>query len=232
MNNLYDDEIVESVSKVNVDDSILKSTDDAVVEKVNPFKAFLRGIKNAIVDFFQSFKYNDMKLSGMLLCVPGVFLGFFIGFHQDIINKISFTIFERVTDPVTGIVDVVETIALPDMTAICFFALILLGTLNLFTGFQAMNKKNLGSVVSATIITVLITGIVAFYVYEIIYCWHLQDTGKIILAAGSGQTKISLTSTSFIMTMFSCGISVVCSIIGVILGFINYDRTYRKRDAR
>ena len=74
--------------------------------------------------------------------------------------------------------------------------------------------------------------IVAFYVYEIVYCWHLQDTGVIKLAGGAGQTQIKLTSLDFIMTMISCGVSVVSSIVGVILGFINYDRTYRKKDSK
>ena len=188
MNNLQNEEIVESVSKVNVDDSILKVNDDSAFEKPRPFKSFLNGLKNIFVDFFQSFKYNEMKLSGLLTCVPGVFLGFFIGFHQNIINKISFTITDtQFTD--TGIVQIQYDL-IPDLTAICFFALIWLGTLNIFTGFSAMNKKNLGSVVSSTILTVLMTGIVAFYVYEIIYCWHLQDTGVIVLAGLSHEKRL------------------------------------------
>ena len=221
MNNLQDNEIVESVSKVNVDDSILKAVDEAPVEKVNPFKALLQYIKNIFVDFFQSFKYNDMKLAGILICVPGIFLGFFISFHQEIIKLIDLD--KRVQGEIVS--------SMPDLTAICFFALILLGTLNLFTGFQAMKKKNLGSVVTATVLTVLITGITAFYLYEIIYAWWLQANGFVNVVGGSSNA-IRVTSIDFIMTMLSCGISVVSSIAGVILGFINYDRTYRKKDAK
>jgi hypothetical protein len=220
MNNLHDEEIVESVSKVNVDDSILKAVDETNIEKVGIFKSFWRSIKNAIFDFFQSFKYNEMKLSGILICVPGIFLGFFISFHQAIIKLINLE--ARVDGELIS--------SMPDLTAICFFALILLGTLNLFTGFQAMNKKNLGSVVTATILTVLLTAVAGFYIYEIVYSWWLQVNG--FVSVKGDTTSINPASLDFIMTMLSCGVSVVSSIAGVVLGYINYDRTYRKKDSK
>ena len=220
MNNLQNEEIVESVSKVNVDDSILKVNDDSAFEKPRPFKSFLNGLKNIFVDFFQSFKYNEMKLSGILICIPGIFLGFFISFHQSIIKLINLE--ARVDGELIS--------SFPDLTAVCFFALILLGTLNLFTGFQAMKKKNLGSVVTATVFTVLLTAVAAFYIYEIVYSWWLQVND--FVSVKGDTTSINPASLNFIMTMLSCGISVVSSIAGVILGFINYDRTYRKKDSK
>ena len=60
--------------------------------KTNPFlkglKAFGHYIKFVFVDFFASFKYNNMKLPAILIAIPGIFIGFFLSFHIPTVKSI------------------------------------------------------------------------------------------------------------------------------------------------
>lgn len=214
MNNHDENKIVNE--NVNQSPAI---TDDDAQRKLGFFATILNYFKTMWLDFIASFKYNKMKLAGILICVPGVIIGFFIAFHYDIIKSLNFEYYDEALK---------ETIVImPDLSALCFFLMMLFGTLNLFTGVSCMGKKNLGSVVNSTLTTAAICILVAVYFFHIFTFYSLQEQGIIKLS-----TKFSLTSTSSIMVFLSCGLSVVCSVLGVILGFKNYDRTYNKRDAR
>ena len=61
-------------------------------QKTNPFlkglKAFGHYIKFVFVDFFTSFKYNNMKLPAILIAIPGIFLGFFLIFHIPTVRNV------------------------------------------------------------------------------------------------------------------------------------------------
>ena len=41
------------------------------------FKAFGKYLARVWKDFIASFRYNNMKLAGWLIAVPGIFIGFF-----------------------------------------------------------------------------------------------------------------------------------------------------------
>ena len=214
MNN-YEDKNLENVSEANI------ITDDDAVRKL-PFRAKLvKFFKDFWFDFLASFKYNNMKLSGILICVPGVFLGFFIVFHYNIITNLAFPV-EWVE--INGIVQ--PEPVMKDLSALYYFALTICGTLNLFTGVTVMGKKNLGSVVGATVTTSLILIFSACYLYLLFMCLYYQSTGF------QPAKPLNVFSVDFIMVMVSVGISIVSSVLGVILGFKNYDRSYNKRDAR
>ena len=184
--------------------------------------------KNVYLDVVASFKYNNMKLAGMLICVPGVMLGFFINFHYQIIKTLAYYVeSEPVFNPATGEWDTVIMQLVPDFSAVCFFALMLFGTLNVFTGFGCMGKKNKGSVISAAVTSgaiLLFSGIYLFYIF---FYYYLQQTGQV-----GSLNPLGLGNINFIMTLLSVFVSVACSVIGVILGFKNYDRTYNEKDAR
>lgn len=213
MNNHDENKVVNE----NVNQSPTILNDDAK-EKLGFFATLKNYFVAMWLDFIASFKYNKMKLAGILICVPGVIIGFFITFHYDIIKILSYQYIDEAGQSIE---------VMKDLSALCFFLMMLFGTLNLFTGVSCMGKKNLGSVVSSTICTGAICILVVVYFIHIFVFYNLQEQGLVNLSS-----KFSLTSTSSIMVFLSCGLSVICSVIGVILGFKNYDRTYNKRDAR
>jgi hypothetical protein len=194
-------------------------TDDDANRNLGVVATILNYFKTMYLDFIASFKYNKMKLAGILICVPGVIIGFFIAFHYDIIKSLNFEYVDPVTEQ--------KVVVMKDLSALCFFLMMLFGTLNLFTGVSCMGKKNLGSVINSTITSSFICIFVAVYFFHIFKFYSLQQQGLIELT-----DKFSLTSTSSIMVFLSCGLSVICSVVGVILGFKNYDRNFNKRDAR
>lgn len=201
--------------------------------KLGFFGSIGRLFKNLFLDIKTSFVYNKMKLAALLVGVPGVLLGFFISPHRAVIdsaaffsNEEAYKILADIKGPFNG--PVIYTAN--DMTAICFFLLMLLGILNLFTAVGLSGKKNLGSVVTATVSTVLMFGTVALYLFYLFMSVTYVNTGYIM--PSGAHAGVNVGSMDFILVMISCVGSVVCSIIGCILGFINYDRTYKKSDSR
>ena len=180
---------------------------------------FWQYIKNVFYDFFTSFKYNNMKLAGYLIAVPGVFIGFFLNFHAPVVKQMTFawTEFNEVTwETVSG-----NYLGF-DYTGIVLFVLMLFGILNIFTAASVMGKKNLGSVVIATLSSavVIICGIL--YIFAIFFFHSLVMDGKIKLDVEWSW------NINYIMAILSVGLSMISSIVGIILAFINYDRTYEK----
>lgn len=194
-------------------------------KKLSFINKILFFIKNVWLDTVASFKYNNMKLPGILICIPGVMLGFFINFHYSIIKMLSYKVEGEpyINEAGQIVSDIIELI--PDFSAICFFGLILFGVLNIFTGFSCINKKNLGSVISATLTTTVIVLLAGIYLYYIFFYYGLQQQGIV-----NSKTPINITSLNFIMVMISVIVSVITSVVGVILSFRNYDRNYNKKD--
>ena len=66
---------------------------EEVPQKENKFakglKAFGRYLKFVFVDFFNSFKYNNMKLAAILFALPGILLGFFMFAHVPTIRHVT-----------------------------------------------------------------------------------------------------------------------------------------------
>ena len=192
--------------------------------KQNPFAKIFKMLGNylkfVVRDFIASFRYNNMKLAGWLIAIPGVFIGFFLEFHYKAVSQMSFT----VTDPETW----EDYCAIGfDYTGIIFFVLMLFGILNIFTAASVMKKKNLGSVVVATITSavILITGgmyLAAIFIYN-----GLVVNGDVV-PAGADWTLTG--DVNFLMAIITVVVSILSSIAGVIIAFIKYDRTYEKVD--
>jgi len=113
-----------------------------------------------------------------------------------------------------------------DFSAIAIFILTLFGFLNVFLSLELSKKKNLGSVIKAALTTVVIVGLGALYIYAIVAtdnALHLENGLKL-----GGVT--TMFDTDCIISIVTVGASAFFSLAGLILAFINYDRTYEKVD--
>lgn len=215
---------------------------EEVPQKEGIFKKFFKYLKFVFIDFINSFKYNNMKLAGLLVLLPGALFGFFLGAHYQTLVHLAFL--DVNGNPYNGMID---------YSGFILFVMMLIGILNIFVGFSLMNKKNLGTVILTTISTVAMTVCAVLYVYLIITYKSATDTylNEIEKLTASGMdfdaAKKYLVDTNFnaipatdrfsfgsneIMSLFAVGLCVVSSIAGVILGFIRYDRTYEKSKDR
>ena len=74
---------------------------EEVPQKENKFlkglKAFGRYWKFVFIDFFNSFKYNNMKLAAILFALPGLLLGFFMFAHVPTLRHVI-TSYSKVVD--------------------------------------------------------------------------------------------------------------------------------------
>ena len=204
---------------------------EEVPQKKNPFAKvfgmFGKYIRGVLYDFFTSFKFNNMKLPGWLIALPGVLIGFFLMFHAPVIKSFAWNADEFV--PGEGIVEVSYLDF--DYSGIVVFLLMLFGILNIFTAASVMKKKNLGSVIVATITTLVIVVCGVLYLYLIFYYQSLVNSGTITVLDNNHNPVTELNfDTKYIMSILSIVISMVSSVVGVILGFIFYDRTYEKVD--
>lgn len=195
--------------------------------KENPFvkvlKMFLQYLKNLGYDFITSFKYNNMKIASILIAVPGVFFGFFLNSHSNVLAKLQFSKEEFVmTDEFFGTAEVFAPGMPFNFSGILIFIMMLCGILNLFYAVTLSGKKNLGTVVMATIMTSIFIIAGALYFYTIFYYKHLCDTKWIPKDfAFTGDIIFSLTTVI---------VSILASVTGCVIGFIRYDRTYEKVD--
>lgn len=182
------------------------------------WKSFCKYVHYIVTDFLTSFKYNKMKLAGYFVAIPGIFLGFFLVFHIPVVNGLSFT------ESRWEGADMITIEHFPDLSALVLFILVLFGVLNLFTAFNMIAKKNLGSVVTATITAVVIVLAGALYLVMVFLYVSLVQNGNIKLP---NNASFEWTS-NYILSIGSVVISMICSVVGVVLGFINYDRNYKK----
>lgn len=223
---------IENVVENPTTENKLQS-DERNRQKLGFFGTLGRFFKNLFLDIRASFVYNKMKLPAILIGIPGILLGFFITAHRYVINQLSFI----ESDEILDIVMDVKGLSRPslviyqdmDFSAVCFFVLMLLGILNLFTATSISKKKNLGSVVTATVSTVLMIAVVAVYMFYIFTCVSYESAGYVTVAGGG---NLDTSCTEFIMVMISCFGSVLCSVVGCVLAFIHYDRTYKKSDSK
>ncbi len=188
------------------------------------FKNFGKYIARVWKDFIASFRYNNMKLAGWLIALPGIFIGFFLQWHAPVVKNLAFTysVYDEVLDTT------VDKSYIPfDYTGIALFILMLAGILNIFGAASVIGKKNLGSVVRATIFSAIIVIAGIAYLYAIFFYQSLVDQHKI----NTGVENFSIWSnTDYLMSIISIILSMASAIAGCILGFIKYDRTYEKVD--
>ena len=196
---------------------------EEVPQKESGFKKAFASLgayfKSVFLDFFTSFKYNNMKLAAILVAIPGIFLGFFLRFHAEVVTHISFDT-GQVNEAGKAILYGVPF----DFTGIVLFALMLFGILNIFGAVTMSGKKNLGSVVVCIISSSVIVICGALYLYGLFTFLGGVNSGKI-----SMNTKVDVDA-NWIISIISVIVSMVTSVAGCVLGLINYDRTYEKVD--
>ncbi|RIA77804.1 hypothetical protein EI71_00780 [Anaeroplasma bactoclasticum] len=202
------------------------------------FKNFGKYLKTVMKSIVESFKYNKMKLPAFLLGIGGVIIGLFLSVHAATIQQLTYT-YSYVDQ--SGEELVKYTANLPgmpyDYTGVVIFILMLLGILNIFIALAFNSKQNKGSVVSATIITVVMIGLTIAYVYAITYFKQYHDSGievngtlyKLDLAGGGYEANFE---GNYMKSMIVLFIADALSLVACVLGFIHYNRAYEKGDER
>ena len=196
-----------------------------------------------------------MKLAALLVAIPGLLIGFFLVVHADTVNAIDYSFqfwneeyftFDEYTLPQVPF----------DATGISLFLIMLFGILNVFNALSMSSKKNLGSVVISCIFTGIMILLSAYYIYcVIIFKQFAYESQEAIAAAGdtagiyvgTATSKLGTVdeinkyiakevpnlagfTASYMASIISIVVCDVLSVVGVILGFIKYDRTYEKVD--
>ena len=200
------------------------------------FKNFGKYLKTVGKSIVESFKYNKMKLPAFMLGIGGIIIGLFLTVHAATIKQLTFT-YSYVVEESGELVK--YTAMLPgmpyDYTGIVIFILMLLGILNIFIALSFNSKQNKGSVVSATIITLVMIGLTAAYVYAVMYFKQYHDTGitvegelyQLDIAGGGYEANFLANYMSSIVVLI---IADVLSAVACVLGFIHYDRASEKGD--
>lgn len=114
------------------------------IESKNPFKETLQSI---IYNFKDSFKYNPCKFAGILIALPGFFMGFFLGVHSKILFLNN------------------------DFAGLYMFIMVLMGCINVFNGVSVMGKRNLGSIIISFLCSLIITVVGILWIVAIITSW-------------------------------------------------------------
>ena len=113
-------------------------------EKKNAFKETIALI---VYNFKDSFKYNPCKFAGILIALPGFFMGFFLGIHSKIlfINN--------------------------DFAGLYMFIMVLFGCINVFNGVAVMGKRNLASIMISSLCSIVITIVGILWIVAIFTSW-------------------------------------------------------------
>lgn len=232
---------------------------EEVPQKENKFKSGIKAIgkwlKFIFVDFINSFKYNNMKLAGLLILIPGAIFGFFLNFHYLTVRDINLTSTKGDGDLYNGLID---------YSGLVLFGLMLFCILNIFAGFSLMNKKNKGSVIICLLTTVVIVALGVAYIY-LLMVYHnagnkfydaaekiVREHPEFFKPTDDDQRRATIARTmvcdpesefyvyaiqaskrptidnNWVASVGSIVFCILSSIVGVVLGFIKYDRTYEK----
>ncbi len=212
-------------------------------EKKSVGKTIGKYFKDVFGGFIDGFKYNNMKLAALLVAIPGLVIGFFLVAHASTVSQMDFT-FQQFSYEYNKMYQY-QLPAMPfDATGIAIFLLMLFGILNVFNALSMSGKKNLGSVVIATVFTAIMILLTVYYVYAVMVYNKFTSTGFYISEAVNNEgftdviddtiirqnSNLAEFTDNYLISMISIIICDLLSIAGVVLGFINYDRTYEKVD--
>lgn len=127
-------------------------------------------------DIKTSFKYNKSLLPGILLFLPAIFIGLFLGSHATAVLRIN----SNVTDFSVNI-------------GAYLFGLVLLGCINIFNAFAVISKKNLFSSICSAVCTVLLLLFGGLYLMSFIVNWSAvtKDSALMISLICIGVSMIS-----------------------------------------
>ena len=199
------------------------------------FKNFGTYLKLIFKTQIESFKYNKMKLPGLMLAIGGIIIGLFLSAHAATIKQLTFTVSSVSKSTEAGVTTLVKTVGMLegmpyDYTGIVIFILMLLGILNIFIALNVSNKQNLGSVISATIVTLVMVGLSIAYIYAVMYFKSSVEGGQIVLDQEAGYATNFLAN--YMKSIIVIIIADALSLIACVLGFIHYNRAYEKGSDR
>lgn len=147
----------------------------------NPFVNYLKGIWIGTVD---SFRYNPCKLPGILVLLPGLFIGFFLGIHRQVLFLDS------------------------SFHGLYMFIMVLLGCINIFNGVTLMSKRNLGSVIISFLCSLVIAVVGVLWIVAIINSYITAhgpvDIGKEYSLGFNEWTSMICVALSIVCSMAGC----------------------------
>lgn len=172
-------------------------------------KIFLEYIKGIGYNIRDAFKYNHCLLPGLLILLPGLFIGFFLGIHAKVI------FYQKPGEL--------------DFSGLLMFLLVLFGCVNIFNGVTFISKKNLGTIVISAVCSGVITVSGVFWIQKIFYSKWLIDTG-VLTPAGleEGQKAVYTMNSTVWLSIIAVALSIICSIAGCILGYFMRNKNYKK----
>jgi len=111
-----------------------------------------------------------------------------------------------------------------DFSGPVLFVLTLIGFLSVFVSLDLSKKKNLGSVIKAALCTLAILIAGGLYIYSIMATENALKTGF------QTDSYSTMFDNNCVISIVVVCIAMASSLAGLILSFINYDRTYEKVD--
>ena len=132
---------------VNEQEVLEQTTDIQATEVEQKKNPFLETISSIVYNFKDSFKYNPCKFAGILIALPGFFMGFFLGIHSKIVFINN------------------------DFAGLYMFIMVLLGCINVFNGVAVMGKRNLASIVISLLCSIVITVVGILWIVAIFTSW-------------------------------------------------------------
>lgn len=193
--NTVEEETVVSDEKVN--ESGTRFADRAAVKRENMPNGFKKGffvfwstLVIWFLDWIETFKRNKIKIAALLIMIPGVFIGFLLDYEIDSVYSLGVKV-----------------------APVCMFILVLCGYINIFEGFQLIGKKNLGTIIIISVLTLvlIICGIL-----------YISDVNKV-----TKDQNMEITSTN-VISFIIVGSSMVVSLVGCVLAYIWRDKNYKK----
>lgn len=138
--------MVNEQEKIEVTEAVeVQPAKNAEPKKQN---AFVKLLDDWWYNFKDSFKYNPCKLAGILVALPGLFMGFFLGVHSQILFLDN------------------------DYYGLYMFLMVLLGCINVFNGVTLMSKKNLGTVITSALCSAVIAVVGILWIVAIFQSYN------------------------------------------------------------
>lgn len=197
MNNTEKELVAEEVKN---EESVQNTTEQVTPDKKK--EGFGQYLKNVWLGFLDTFQYNPCKLPGILIALPGLFIGFFLAWH----SKVRF---------------IVEDGQL-NLSGFYMFIMVLFGCINIFNGVTFSSKRNLGSLIISIICSLVIAVFGVLWIVGIANSFALTSSGKVVL-----QIPLKF-DFSCAMSIIGVALAIICSVIGCLLGYFKYDRNYKK----
>ena len=111
-----------------------------------------------------------------------------------------------------------------NFSGLFMFVLVLMGCVNIFNGVTLMSKRNLGTVVTSLICSLVIAVVGILWIQRIFYSQYLVNSGIVNPSSGEGYT-LGVTELA---SIGSVALSILCSIGGSILGYFKRNKDYKK----